>query len=303
LRILIAEDEAATRVLLESRLSQWGFDPVSVPNGLEAWEALRRGDGPKLALVDRMMPGMEGAELCRRIRQKEKDGDTYTYMILVTAKGSVEHVVEGLDAGADDYLVKPFHEEELRARVRAGRRIVRLQDQLMKANVALSVQATTDPLTGVLNRRGILSKLEGELNRAGRSKKHLSLILFDLDGFKKTNDEFGHLAGDAVLKACVQRIGEVTRPYDWLGRWGGDEFLILLPGTNEEAAMEICGRIQEVVTEHPAEFEGISIGMSVSQGVAEVALEGTVDEVLDLADRALMKAKEAGGGGVNGAGG
>ena len=298
MRILIAEDDPSTRLLLEDRLAKWGFQPVSVADGTEAWEILQSCDRPGLALLDRRMPGIEGTEVCRRVRQREENEEAYTYLILVTARRSARQVVEGLESGADDYLVKPFDELELRARVLTGRRIIRLHTDLMAAKQALSVQARTDPLTGALNRRGILSQLESELNRASRGKKRLSLILLDLDRFKEVNDEFGHLAGDAALRGCVERVGLVTRSYDFVGRLGGDEFLILLPETGGAEALAVCYRIREMVATEPVSFEGTPIGLTVSLGVAEVDVKGTVDEVIDMADRALLRAKKEGRGGV-----
>jgi diguanylate cyclase (GGDEF)-like protein len=294
MRILIAEDDPGTRVLLETLLGEWGFRPIPVSDGTEAWKILGGLDAPRMALLDRVMPGVLGTEICRRVREREEREESYTYLILITGKGSADHVVEGLEAGADDYLVKPFHEHELRARANAGARIVRLQSELLKAKEKMADMARIDFLTGVPNRRTILSQLRRELNRANRGSLDLSLSVLDIDLFKQINDTYGHLAGDAVLKECVARIERVIRSYDSLGRFGGEEFLVILPETQISEALGICSRVQEVIAGEPFVVGDERIEVTVSQGVAGIDGEGTVDELIERADRALYRAKENG---------
>lgn len=297
MKILIAEDDAATRHLLESLLTDLGFQVLSAADGDEAWHILSQPARPRLAVLDWMMPGIEGDEICRRVRQREgEEGEDegYTYLILLTAKGSTDHVVNGLDAGADDYIAKPFDEHELRARVRAGQRIVRLHSELLEAKNDLLVQARTDSLTGVLNRRAILRQIEIELGRAKRGNEPVSLSVIDIDNFKNINDTHGHAAGDAILVEFVNRIREVIRIYDSFGRMGGEEFCVLFPGTRETEALAICTRIREVLAEKPIDFQGEPIHVTASQGITASHGEETVDDLINLADQAMYRAKRKG---------
>jgi diguanylate cyclase (GGDEF)-like protein len=294
LKILIAEDEKGTRVLLENLLTEWGFEVVSVATGPAAWDLLRTTDSPQLAVLDWMMPGIEGDEICRMVRKAEEKGGDYTYLILLTAKESKEYVIRGLEAGADDYIVKPVDPSELKVRVRVGQRIIQLQSDLLAAKHDLLEQSRTDPLTGVLNRRAILSQIESELNRSERTDNPSSLALLDIDHFKAINDTYGHLAGDAVLKECVRRIGKIMRSYDSLGRLGGEEFLMLFPGTSESQALAICERIRGVIGEEPVVFKGVAISLTVSQGVVTANTKSSVDEIIDRVDQAMYRAKRNG---------
>ena len=196
MKILVAEDDYTSRRILEAMLAKWGYDVISVDNGLAAWEMIRRPEGPKVAILDWMMPGMEGIEVCRQLRKLKKDEDQYTYVILLTAKDSKENIVIGMDAGADDYIIKPFDHHELRVRVRAGARIIDLQSELLSAKQKLLIQSRTDPLTGILNRRAILSHIEKELARARRHHRKICISMLDIDHFKTVNDTYGHSAGD-----------------------------------------------------------------------------------------------------------
>ena len=294
MKILVADDDHVTRYLLETLLEHWDHQVVLAENGQEAWDILSAPDPPQLAVLDWMMPGIEGDEICRRVRAEEEAKGTHTYLILLTAKDSTHHIVTGLEAGADDFIVKPVDREELRMRVRAGQRIVQLQSDFREIQQALQVQASTDSLTGVLNRRAILSQLKTEMSRARRGNNNLSLSLLDVDHFKEINDEQGHLAGDAVLKECVTRISQVTRPYDSLGRVGGEEFLILFPETDQSEAFALCDRLREVIAGDEFEFNGTAMRVTISQGVVTSDGEGTVDDLIGLADRGLYRAKGLG---------
>jgi two-component system cell cycle response regulator len=294
MRILIAEDDVTSRLILENMLTKWGYDVVSATDGNDAWKKLQEEDSPKLVILDWMMPGMEGIEICRKIRENSKSDDQYTYVALLTAKESKENIVTGMDAGADDYITKPFDMHELRVRVRAGQRIVQLQSELLEAKKDMEIQSRTDPLTGVLNRRAILSQIENELSRAKRDNAHISISMLDLDHFKKINDTFGHLAGDAVLRESMNRVEETIRTYDAVGRFGGEEFIVVLPGAKEADAFIIADRIRIKINEKNANIDGVSIPFTISQGLATCNGELTADELIAKADEALYRAKQNG---------
>ena len=294
MRILIAEDDVTSRLILENMLTKWGYDVVTATDGNDAWKKLQEEDSPKLLILDWMMPGMEGIEICRRIREDSKKEDQYTYVTLLTAKESKENIVTGMDAGADDYITKPFDMHELRVRVRAGQRIVQLQSELLEAKKNLEIQSRTDPLTGVLNRRAILSQIGCELSRAKRDNGHISISMLDFDHFKKINDTFGHLAGDAVLREGMNRVEETIRTYDAVGRFGGEEFIVVLPGAKQADAFTIAERIRLKINENNANIDGVSIPFTISQGLATCNGKSTVDELIAEADEALYRAKENG---------
>src|SRR5437867_3944798 len=216
LKVLRAEDARFARHLLQGALAGWGYEVILAEDGEQAWQALQGSEAPSIALLDWVMPGLDGLEVCRRVRQAGRE--PYTYIILLTGRDRQEDVVEGLAAGADDYLRKPFDNLELEARIRTGRRIVELQQELIAAREALREQATTDPLTGVANRRTILDTLGRELERSRRSGTACSMIFVDFDHFKRINDAHGHPAGDAVLRQAAAAMRAILRPYDLLGR-------------------------------------------------------------------------------------
>jgi len=294
MKILIAEDDVTSRLILENMLTKWGYDVVSATDGNDAWDKLQEEDAPRLVILDWMMPGMEGIEICRKIRENAKSEDQYTYVTLLTAKESKENIVTGMDAGADDYITKPFDQHELRVRVRAGQRIVQLQSELLEAKKDLLIQSRTDPLTGVLNRRAILSQLESELSRSKRGNTNISISMLDLDHFKKINDTYGHLAGDAVLRECMNRIGDSIRNYDSIGRFGGEEFLVVFPEAKQEDALLIAERIRKNVVEKDVNVNGVHISFTISQGLATANGDMTVDNLIAMADEALYRAKENG---------
>jgi two-component system cell cycle response regulator len=294
MKILIAEDDVTSRLILENMLTKWGYDVVSATNGSDAWVQLQGEDAPRLLILDWMMPGIEGVEICRRIRENSRSEEQYTYVMLLTAKESKENIVTGMEAGADDYITKPFDMHELRVRVRAGERIVQLQSELLKAKKKLEIQSRTDPLTGVLNRRAILSQIGGELSRARRENTKISISILDLDYFKAINDTYGHLSGDAVLRECMHRVKLTIREYDSVGRFGGEEFIVVLPGANDADAFSVAERIRLRIKEKAADVEGISISFTASQGVATSNGDTTVDEMIAMADQALYRAKENG---------
>lgn len=293
MRVLIAEDDPINRRLLEVHLTKWGHEVIICSDGTEAWDFLTGKDAPKLAILDWMMPGMDGVTICRKIRHLEKQ--VYVYIILLTARTEKEDLIEGLEAGADDYIAKPFDAHELKVRVRAGSRIIRLQEDLMNALKASEYQASHDALTSLLNRSAIMEVLGKELARAGRENTPLALIMADLDHFKLVNDSYGHLAGDVVLKETAQRLIDSVRPYDAVGRYGGEEFLIVCPNCDEESAQAVAERLRCVVSEAPLITSEGTFRITMSFGVAAVRGDiHSADSITRAADQALYKAKESG---------
>jgi two-component system chemotaxis response regulator CheY len=235
MKILIAEDDPVSRRLLEAFLSKWGYDIVVTSDGSEAWDVLQRPEAPNLVISDWMMPNIDGLELCRKIREMERS--SYTYFIILTAKERKEDVIKGLEAGADDFLIKPFNQEELKYRVQIGERIIELEQRILQL-------ASTDSLTGVLNRRAFMERMEQEINRSNRENTPFSLILADIDYFKKINDSYGHQVGDLVLQRFTELLSKSARPYDFLGRYGGEEFLVCLPGGDGLQGQSIAERMR-----------------------------------------------------------
>ncbi len=296
MKVLVADDSATIRALLRSSLKRWGFDAiVEASNGEEAWAHLLAQDAPSLALIDWEMPGVDGVELCRRVRAREEQGSAYTYVLLLTARGGRHDLVAGMEAGADDYVVKPFDEHELRVRMRAGRRIVELQAELYRLQEQFRAQSRTDPLTGCLNRRGITERLVAELSFAGRDRRPLGVAVLDLDHFKSVNDTYGHAAGDAVLQHVAALSRGSLRRIDLFGRLGGEEFAILLPGTDRAGAVLVAERFRREVEGTPARTDAGTIAVTVSMGLTELGpRDPDADTVLARADAALYQAKRGG---------
>jgi diguanylate cyclase (GGDEF)-like protein len=294
--ILIAEDDAVFRRILEAWLGKWGYAVTATSDGQQAWEVLQREDAPKLAILDWMMPGMYGTELCRKVRAT--GGTPYRYLLLLTAKTEKQDLIAGLEAGADDYLSKPFDSNELRARLRVGQRILDLQDQLIAAQDALRFQATHDSLTGLLNHGAILDALHRELERGKRMQSTLGLIMVDIDHFKTVNDTLGHLAGDEVLHAAAQRLVSAVRAYDSVGRCGGEEFIVLAPGCLPPELVTQAERMRTLIACDPFVTSAGQIRITASFGVvgASVAAEDKMerDALLRAADVALYQAKSTG---------
>lgn len=294
MRVLIADDDIISRAVVKALLLKWGYEVMEVGDGNQAWNILKDKDSPHLVLLDWMMPGMDGLELCRCLRQS--GNNTYHYIILLTGRDSKEDIIGGLNAGADDYITKPFMPEELEVRLRVGKRILDLQQSLKEALEVQRYQAQHDRLTGIFNHVEILNILEKELDRAGRQNGDLAVIMGDLDHFKKVNDTYGHVAGDAVLVEVAARMKNNIRLYDSAGRYGGEEFLLVLPGCTTDEVMIIAHRILESISKDPVMFNNIPIKVTISLGVA---VHGTGDntsttELVQLADTALYKAKQNG---------
>ncbi|MFN7950033.1 MAG: diguanylate cyclase [Blastocatellia bacterium] len=294
MKILIAEDDPISACLLEQTLSGWGYEVITATDGNEAWAALQRQDGPNLAILDWMMPGMDGIEVCREVRKLARE--PYTYLLLLTSKEQEEDIVEGLDAGADDFITKPFRPLELKSRLGTGRRILRLQDALIAAREEVRMLATHDVLTGIWNRRAIMDHLYSELSRCGRHHLPIGVMMGDLDFFKEINDTFGHAGGDAVLREAATRIKNSLRPYDAVGRYGGEEFLIVVPECTVNGVTSVADRILSTLREKPFVLAGGEQPLTISLGIAscgEVS-ERQMELVLEVADQALYRAKKAG---------
>ena len=291
MRVLAAEDNPVFQSMFKTMLTRWGYQPVMARDGNEAWSILERADAPRLAVLDWMMPGVDGVEICRRVRSANRE--PYVYILLLTARTESQDLIEGMDAGADDYLTKPFNAHELRVRIRAGRRILELQEELLRAREALREQATHDGLTGLLNRTSIMEKLDDELARAARENSPLSVLMVDLDRFKAVNDTQGHLAGDAVLREAANRFRSAARRYDSVGRYGGEEFLIVLPGCTAEAARVHAERIRLAIAGKPFRAESRPLGVTCSVGLAS-SDHCAPAMLLREADDALYEAKALG---------
>jgi two-component system, cell cycle response regulator len=293
-RVLIAEDDPVSRRMLEAFVSKWGYDPVSCGGGAQARELLAAPDAPRLVILDWVLPEVDGVELCREVRARSHE--PYVYIILLTSRTTREDFLEGMGAGADDYLVKPCDAHELRVRLRAGRRILELQEELIAAREALREQATHDPLTQIWNRAVILEMLAQELERDRRAENPLSVVMLDLDHFKDINDHHGHLTGDAVLRETARRMRAGLRSYDMVGRYGGEEFMIVLPGCDAASARKLAERVRHALADRPVDTaEGpvsvtCSLGVSCTTGLSHMDAQA----LIRAADGALYEAKAAG---------
>jgi len=295
MQVLLVEDSAVYRQLIGGHLKNWGFEVVMAETGAEASQILEQPQAPKLVLLDWVLPDIEGIDLCQRIRSAGSSGH-YVYIMLLTGKDARQDMLDALQAGADDYLKKPFDESELKARLLVGKRILDLQDELVAAREAMREAATRDSLTGLLNRAEIFSMLERELERSRREHKPLSIILADIDHFKKVNDSEGHLFGDETLREIARRLQSRLRPYDGVGRYGGEEFLLVLPSCDREAAIERANELREVIAATRVESGGVQKAITMSLGVAisECIGVGEVKSLLSRADTALYSAKDKG---------
>jgi two-component system cell cycle response regulator len=294
MKILIADDDPVSSRLLDRLLVKWGYEVIAAHDGSEAWEVLQVENAPRVALLDWIMPGIDGLEICRRVRARSSQ--PYVYIMLLTANDKVGNLVEGLESGADDYLTKPFHPQELRARLRVGLRMLDLESRLVEARESLRFKASHDSLTTIWNRGAIIEMLERELSRARRDGSSVGILLADIDHFKRVNDTRGHLVGDEVLRAVTGRLKGEVRSYDSVGRYGGEEFLILLPGCDNPKLTAKAERLVKVV-------EHSSIGTSTGTVAVTISIGGIasgdcphadVNKLLLAADTALYRAKVSG---------
>ncbi len=292
MRVLIADDDSFYRHSLKKALERWGYEVTTASDGNEAMGILQAANPPRLAILDWMMPGMDGISVCCRVR--ERRGTPYVYIVLITAKDQRRDVIAGLDAQADDYMVKPFDLEELRARLQSGQRIIDLQAALALKQQELSHQATHDSLTGVWNRSAILDILDRQVARTRKSKRSLCLALLDVDHFKRINDTYGHAAGDAVLIEVTLRMQSALRHYDAIGRYGGDEFIVVMPGLDRSRAIGLAERLRIQVAEDPFNVLKNPVYVTVSTGVAFHNRSESIEPLLRAADEALYRAKARG---------
>jgi two-component system cell cycle response regulator len=286
MKILIAEDDTTSRLLFSATLKKLGHNVTAVEDGRKAWDAWRQDDYP-LLISDWMMPDIDGLELCRMVR--EEHSLQYTYVILLTAMDSKGSYLEGMDAGADDFITKPFDEELLAARLRVAERILGLHKKL-------HIEATHDRLTGVWNRAAIVDYLQRALQRAARENTCIGVIVADLDHFKSVNDTLGHAAGDKVLQEAARRMELALRPDDHIGRYGGEEFLITVSGCDWSQTMMLAERVRRTISTGSVMSEAGEIPITVSLGVA---MSGGVSgedagRLIAAADEALYRAKKAG---------
>lgn len=292
-RVLIADDSGPSRLLLRKTLNRWGYDVITASDGAEAWQILSQEDAPTMAILDWEMPQLTGPEVCKRVRELLRK--PYTYLLLLTGKGTKEETVEGMNAGADDYIVKPFNEHELQVRLRAGKRIIDLQQELLKAQEELRERANKDLLTMLPNRSAISTVLETEVARGHREGRPVGIILLDIDHFKRINDTFGHFAGDAVLRETAARLRGNMRQYDQVGRYGGEEFLAVLPNCDLEQAAHQAERLRLRLQDTSILVDGAELTVSASFGVTISELHEPNPELfVRVADEALYRAKALG---------
>jgi len=294
MKILIADDDRISRRLLMKTLEREGYEVIAVDNGKLALQQLSLPDGPRLALLDWMMPELNGPGVCSEIRKQHER--PYIHIVLVTSKKEKRDIVAGLEAGADDYLTKPWDPAELTARLRVGQRILQLEDRLVEARETMRFKATHDPLTSLFNRGVIVDLLARELTRTRREGGCTVLMLGDLDHFKSVNDGYGHVVGDEVLREVARRLLGAVRSYDFVGRYGGEEFLIVLNNCNSNHAVVRAEEVRNGIANHPIQtiLGPLPITMSLGVFASSDWNLNLVEEVLAEVDTALYRAKATG---------
>jgi two-component system, cell cycle response regulator len=293
MRVLVADDSKTSRSMLRSALCSWGYEVVLAEHGAQAWEILADSDPPPMAILDWVMPHMTGPEVCRKVRETHRE--PYTYILLLTSKNTKDETLEGFEAGADDYIVKPFDQHELQVRLRVGKRIVDLQSDLLRAREELRDRANKDLLTMLPNRSAIGTLLDQELARCHREERTVGIILLDIDHFKKINDTYGHFTGDAVLREAAARLRGNIRTYDQVGRYGGEEFLVVCPNCDLEQATHQAERMRQQLCSTPMLVDGIEMNVSASFGVTiSDGSDRSPETFLRIADEALYRSKANG---------
>jgi len=295
MKLLIAEDDKTSRLILRSVCSKWGYDVTCAEDGQAAWDIMQADETPQLLIIDWEMPRMNGIELCQLI--SEKFTKNPPYIILLTSRTETQDIVKGLKAGANDYIAKPFNNDELRVRISVGRRMIELQDTLNDTLKQLTALASIDVLTGLLNRRAIMESLTKEIRRVERNNHILCIGMCDIDHFKSINDTYGHLVGDEVLKEVTIRMQDALRVNDLLGRYGGEEFLVITPIDMVENATIVYERICQKVAATPIEIYDVSITVTISCGVTSYMADNDgqkLETVIARADEALYQAKHEG---------
>jgi two-component system cell cycle response regulator len=295
MKILVADDDPVSCRLMQRMLERSGYEVVVAADGRAASRALMSSDGPKLALVDWMMPELDGPGVCREVRRRPDE--SYVYIVLLTSKQSNEDIVEGLGAGADDYLTKPCNPAELNARLLTGRRILELEEKLVEARESMRFRAMHDGLTRLLNRTAILACARQALDAFLREGVPFSILLGDIDHFKRINDVHGHLAGDAVLAHFASRLQNAVRASDVIGRYGGEEFLIVLQGCSAQDLATRAEQVRRAITDCPFTVRDGLLTVSASLGGTTVDRLNTpmsTELIIDQADAALYLAKTQG---------
>jgi diguanylate cyclase (GGDEF)-like protein len=294
MKVLIAEDDTLSRRKLKKFLEDMKYEVISCKDGLDAWEVIQSENAPNLLILDWMMPEMSGLEICRRVRQQARE--PYTYILLLTSKNEDEDIVTGMEAGADDYITKPFNQNELRVRLSAGRRIVEMNKELLDTRDALRKKVIYDDLTGLHNRYYMSEILENEYSRALRHQTDLSCLLLDIDYFKIINDTFGHAFGDLVLREFSASLKLGARKYDFVFRYGGEEFMVLLPNTSIEGAQSVAEKIRAICESKTYTDGTNSTITTVSVGVASLKHHQPSEskELIAFADKALYRSKAEG---------
>lgn len=292
-RALVVEGDSDTRLRLLHLLREWGFDVVVATDGIEALGVVELQQPPDFFFINRSLAGMNGVELCRRICDRFSEHSPH--IVMMGRPTGRQAVVESLESGATEYMTTPFDEQELRARLIVAVRTLDRRDYLISSREQFRDQATRDALTGVWNRRGILEILERDLDGAERNGRSTGILMLDLDHFKSVNDAHGHLAGDLVLQETARRLCRKLRAYDCLGRYGGEEFLIVVPATNERELCELAERIRASIESEPIPTGPINFRITFSIGAA-IAKPGdrSKTQVIAVADEALYEAKKLG---------
>jgi two-component system cell cycle response regulator len=293
MKILIAEDDLISCRILEKNLGNWGYEVVLAKSGEEAWVALKDED-LRMAILDWMMPGMKGVEICKKLRHRKRS--RYTYIILLSAKDRKQDIIAGLSSGADDYMTKPVNFLELKARLQTGKRIVDLEDKLLLIQSQLKDIASRDSLTKLWNRAEIIKFLREELDRSGRESKPVGVIMADVDYFKKINDVFGHDIGDVALLQIVSRITRKVRTSDKVGRYGGDEIIIILPNCAQTEMKKVAERLRFSVARRGIKTQLDTIPLTISLGGAcsDNIPQPTAEKLIKASDKALLDAKNQG---------
>lgn len=297
MKALIADDDLALRFIMQKMLEGWGFEPVIASDGEAALRIMEESEEPpRLLLLDWEMPKINGLDLCKRLRTV--DTSDPPYIILVTGHAEAEYIQTALDAGANDFVSKPTNSGVLRARIGVGLRTLELQRRLNIANHMLAYRADHDELTGLRNRGAVVERLESELARAQRTNAALAIAILDIDFFKQVNDTYGHPIGDRVLREFADRLRDTFRPYDIVGRYGGEEFIAICP-IEQSKSFELFERFRTVVEETPFLADDLAISITVSIGVRTlIGDEATGSQpILTLladADAALYRAKHSG---------
>jgi len=294
MRALVADSDPERLRQLEGWLGKWGYDVTPARTGAEAWSRLEGERSAILVILAWRMEGMPGIDVCRRLRLQP---DLPTgYVLLLADRADGEDLLDGLNAGADDFLFAPLDAVEVRARVRTGARIVEIEQALKASQDALRVQSTRDPITGSWNRATILDVLHKERERARRKSGSVGIVLADLDTFRKVNETYGHPIGDEVLREAARRMSSSLRPYDAVGRVAGEEFLIVLPGSDGLGALTVAERIRESFARRPVHTTAGPVPVTLSLGVAAEGGEAATEAatLLRAADGALKRAQQTG---------